>query len=178
MMGNLISLEFKVEPNGLVWVSQNNQVVGVRLPVTSSGTSSTNEFMNTAKQFSLILPASLQIAQQNGDITVLNSESPPAAVILATSQAMPDLEQSVKAVVNQLDPSFVQKPDNIRELPPLNGVVWTQYLYKIPGDQTLVALATKKGDTVFVVIVQVKTADLNAITPTINQLLLSYKILI
>ena len=176
--GSLIPLEFQTTPNGLTWIYQEERIVGVRLPSDSNNTGTSKEFKNAANQFSLTLPASLQITQQTPTFTVLESATPSAAVILATSQAMPDLEQSVKAVVNQLDPSFVQKPDNIRELPPLNGVVWTQYLYKIPGDQTLVALATKKGDTVFVVIVQVKTADLNAITPTINQLLLNYKILI
>ena len=99
-------------------------------------------------------------------------------MILATTPAKPDLEQSVKAVVNQFDPSFNQKPDNVRELPPLNGVVWTQYLYNIPGDQILVALATKQANTAFVMIVQLKTTDLNAFTPVVNQLLISYKILI
>ena len=178
VFGSLILLEFQIDSSGLVWVAQDGNVVGVRLPPNSSGTASSSEFTNAAKQFSLTLPASLQIAQQTPAFTVLESLTPPAAVILATTPAKPDLEQSVKAVVNQFDPSFNQKPDNVRELPPLNGVVWTQYLYNIPGDQILVALATKQANTAFVIIVQLKTTDLNAFTPVVNQLLMSYKILI
>lgn len=178
VFGSLILLEFQIDSSGLVWVAQDGSVVGVRLPLNSTSTASSSEFTNASMQFRLTLPASLQIAQQTPNFTVLESLTPPAAVILATTPAKPDLEQSVKEVVNQFDPSFNQKPDNVRELPPLNGVVWTQYLYNIPGDQILVALVTKKGNTAFIIIIQLKTADLNALTPVVNQLLMSYKILI
>jgi CubicO group peptidase (beta-lactamase class C family) len=178
VLGSLISLEFKIEPSGLVWVSQGGQVVGVRVPASSSTAPASSEFKNAANQYSFTLPTNLTLAQQTPNFSVFESSNPAATVITASTKAQTDLEQSVKVVVNQFDPGFKQKPDNIRELPAINGVVWTQYLYQLPNDQILVALAARKGDTAFVMIAQLKTADVSAFTPTINQLLSSFKILI
>jgi hypothetical protein len=177
-LGSLIVLEFQTDPSGLVWVYQDGQVVGVRVPASSSGAASSSEFKNMANQYSFTLPANLALAQQTPDFSVFQSANPAATVIVATTKAQADLEQSVKVVVNRFDPSFKQKPDDIRELPAINGVVWTQYLYQLPNDQILVALAARKGDTAFVMISQLKTADVGAFTPTINQLLSSFKIFI
>jgi CubicO group peptidase (beta-lactamase class C family) len=175
VMGSLVSLEFQTDPNGLVWVSQGGQVVGVRVP---AGTPASSEFKNAANQYSFTLPTNLTLAQQTPNFSVFESSTPAATVITASTKAQTDLEQSVKAVVNQFDPSFKQKPDNVRALPPVNGIVWTQYLYQIPNDQIVVALAAKKGDTAFVIVAQLKATDVGALTPTINQLLSSFKILI
>ncbi len=177
VLGSLISLEFQIDPSGLVWVYQDGQVVGVRVP-TSSTTPASSEFKNAGNQYSFTLPANLSLAQQTPNFSVFQSANPAATVIVATTKTQADLEQSVKVVVDQFDPSFKQKPDNVRELPAINGVVWTQYLYQLPNDQILVALAAVKGDTAFVVIVQLKTADVGAFTPSINGLLSSFKILI
>jgi Beta-lactamase len=178
VLGSLISLEFQTDPSGLVWVWQDGQVVGARVPASSSGTPSSTEFKNAANQYSFTLPSNLTLAQQTPDLSVFQAANPAATVIVATSKAQPDLEQSVKAVVNQFDPSFKQNPDNVRVLPAINGVVWTQYIYQLPNDQILVALAARKGETAFVMVVQLKTADVGAFTPTINLLLSSFKILI
>jgi CubicO group peptidase (beta-lactamase class C family) len=178
VMGSLVPLEFQIDPSGLVWLYQDGQVVGVRVPANLSTTSSSTEFKNTGNQYSFTLPANLTLAQQTPNFSVFESSTPAATVITATTQAQTDLEQSVKAVVNQFDPSFKQKPDNVRELPAINGVVWTQYLYQIPNDQMVVALAAKKGDTAFVIVAQLKATDVGALTPTVNQLLSSFKILI
>jgi CubicO group peptidase (beta-lactamase class C family) len=175
VLGSLVSLEFQTDPNGLVWVSQGGQVVGVRVP---AGTPASSEFKNAANQYSFTLPTNLTLAQQTPNFSVFESSTPAATVITASTKAQTDLEQSVKAVVNQFDPSFKQKPDNVRALPPVNGIVWTQYLYQIPNDQIVVALAAKKGDTAFVIVAQLKATDVGALTPTINQLLSSFKILI
>jgi hypothetical protein len=139
---------------------------------------SSTEFKNTANQYSFTLPTNLTLAQQTPNFSVFQSAKPAATVIVATTKANSDLEQSVKAVVGQFDPSFKQKPDNVRELPAINGVVWTQYLYQLPNGEILVALAARKADTAFVIVSQLKAADVNAFTPTINQLLSSFKILI
>ena len=178
VMGSLVPLEFKIDPSGLVWVYQDGQVIGVRVPASSSTAPASSEFKNTASQYSFTLPTNLSLAQQTPNFSVFESSNPAAAVIVATTKAQADLEQSVKAVVNQFDPSFRQKPDNTRELPAINGVVWTQYLYQIPNDQILVALAARKGDTAFVIVAQLKATDVGALTPTINGLLSSFKILI
>jgi CubicO group peptidase (beta-lactamase class C family) len=178
VMGSLVPLEFKIDPSGLVWVSQDAEVVGVRVPESSSAIPASSEFKNTANQYSFTLPTNLTLAQQTPNFNVFESSNPAAAVIVATTKTQADLELSVKAVVGQFDPSFKQKPDNIRELPPVNGIVWTQYLYQLPNDQILVALAAIKGDTAFVIVAQLKTADVGAFTPTINQLIRSFKILI
>lgn len=178
VMGLLIPLEFKIDPSGLFWVYQDGQLIGVRVPASSSTVPASSEFKNTANQYSFTLPANLTLAQQTPNFSVFESSTPAAAVIVATTKAQTDLEQSVKAVVGQFDPSFKQKPDNVRELPAINGVVWTQYLYQLPNDQILVALAARKGDTAFVIVTQLKAADVGAFTPTINQLLSSFKILI
>ncbi len=177
-LGSLISLEFKIEPSGLIWVSQGGQVVGVRVPASSSGAPASSEFKNAANQYSFTLPTNLTLAQQTPNFSVFESSTPAATVIIATSKAQSDLQESVKTVVNQFDPSFKQKPDNVRELPAINGVVWTQYLYQLTSDQILVALAARKGETAFVMIAQLKTTDVGAFTPTINQLIGSFKILI
>jgi CubicO group peptidase (beta-lactamase class C family) len=178
VMGSLVALEFKIDPSGLIWILQDGQVVGARVSVSSSGGASSSEFKNTENQYSLTLPANLTLAQQTPNFSVFESSNPAATVITATTKAQADLEQSVKAVVNQFDPNFKQKPDNTRALPPVNGIVWTQYLYQLPKDQILVALAARKGDTAFVIVAQLKTADVGALTPTINQLLSSFQILI
>jgi CubicO group peptidase (beta-lactamase class C family) len=177
-LGNLISLEFKLQPNGLVWVYQDDQPVGVRLPSAPGGTATIKELSDPAKTYSLSLPASLQVVRQTEKFAVMQSAAPEATVIVATTKSQPELEASVKAVLNQFDPNFKQTPNDIRQLPTLNGIVWTQYVYRLPGDQTLVAVATSKGDTTFVIVVQLKTADLNALVPTINEMLMSFKILI
>jgi CubicO group peptidase (beta-lactamase class C family) len=181
VLGTLVALEFQIDPSGLVWILQDGTVVGARMPASSSSsmpTPASVEFTNTANQYSLTIPGDLTFAQQTPNFSVFQSAKPEATVIVATSKAQSDLEQSVKTVVNQFDPSFKQKPDNVRELPLINGVTWTQYIYQLPNDQILVALAARKGNTAFVIITQLKTADLNAFTPTVNQLLLSFKILI
>ncbi len=178
VMGSLEPLEFKIDPSGLVWVYQDGQVVGVRVPASSSTAPASSEFKNTASQYSFSLPTNLTLAQQTPNFSVFESATPAAAVIVATTKSQSDLEQSVKAVVNQFDPSFKQKPDNVRELPAINGVVWTQYLYQLPNDQILVALAARKAETAFVIVAQLKAADVNAFTPSLNQLLSSFKILI
>ncbi len=178
VLGSLISLEFQIDPSGLVWILQDGNVVGVRVPANLSTAPASSEFKNTANQYSFTLPTNLSLAQQTPNFSVFQSATPAATVIVATTKAQSDLEQSVKTVVGQFDPSFKQKPNNIRELPAINGVVWTQYLYQLPNDQILVALAARKGDTAFVMIAQLKTADVGAFTPTINQLLSSFKILI
>ncbi len=174
--GFFLLLEFQIAPNGFVWLVQDEQVVGVKIPSQTSSQPKTT-LTDNKNTFSVVLPASIEVVQSTPSFIVAQSDNPQAAFLFNVSPAKTTLEESALAFIKQLEPSFNLKPSQTSSLPAINGIVWTQILYALPDNQTLAIFATKKGNSVYIVAVQAETKDLAALTPAIQQILSSYKIL-
>ncbi len=172
--GNYIFLEFKPSADGLVWMYQDKQVVGVKIPTTTSAAKTLTDAKN---RFSTVLPNNVEVVQTTPNFIVAQSEKPAGTFLFNVSEAKTTLEETALGFIKTLDPSFNIKPSQSSKLPAINGVVWTQILYTLPQNQTFAVFATQKGSSVYMVAVQAETKDLPALTPAIEQILSSYKIL-
>ncbi len=174
--GFILVLKFEISPNGFIWLIQDDQVVGVKTP-NAAAASQPTILTDSQNRFSTVLPDGLQIAQTTPQFTVVQSDKPEAAFLFTVTQAKATLEETAKAFIQILDPSFNLKPSQSSILPAINGIVWTQILYTLPNAQTLAVFATQKGNNVHMVVVQAETKNLPALTPAIEAILSSYKIL-
>jgi CubicO group peptidase (beta-lactamase class C family) len=175
--GFILILEFQISPNGFIWIIQDEQVVGVKIPTTSVSSQPTTTTLTDSKnRFSTVLPDGLQIVQTTPQFTVVQSDKPEAAFLFNVSEAKATLEETAVGFIKQLEPSFNLKPIQTTNLPAINGIVWTQIIYELPDNQTLVVFATQKGNSVYIIAVQADTNDFAALTPALNQILLNYKI--
>jgi CubicO group peptidase (beta-lactamase class C family) len=176
--GFFLLLEFQISANGMTWLIQDDQVVGVKIPGTNQAATPVTTMLTDSKnQYSTVLPAGLQVVQTTSQFTVVQSDSPEAAFLFNVSEAKASLEETALAFIKQLEPNFNLKPSQNSNLPAINGIVWTQMLYALPNNQTLAVFATQKGNNMYLVAVQAETKNLNALTPYIQQILSSYKIL-
>jgi CubicO group peptidase (beta-lactamase class C family) len=176
--GTLVELEFQPAANGVVWLYQDGVVAGVRVPAPNSSVpSSPTELRDPQGRFSATLPAG-QVSTQNANgFSVVEYKNPDAVFVLTSGNALTSLPASVTALLRQLDPSFNLEPTRTDVLPALNGIVWTQLLYTLPGNQTLAVLATQRGNRVYLIAVQTETRNLNAVASLLQQIASSYKIL-
>ncbi|NJK43030.1 MAG: beta-lactamase family protein [Pleurocapsa sp. SU_196_0] len=176
--GTSVEIEFQPAASGVVWLYQDGVVAGVRVPTPNSGVpSSPTELRDAQGRFSANLPAG-QVSTQNANgFSVVEYKNPDAVFVLTSGNALTSLTSSVTALLRQLDPSFNLEPTRTDVLPALNGIVWTQLLYTLPGNQTLAVLATQRGNRVYLIAVQTETRNLNAVAPLLQQIASSYKIL-
>jgi hypothetical protein len=54
--------------------------------------------------------------------------------------------------------------------------MWTQLIYPAPGGQLSIALVRLEGDTAYFVGLVAAQADLPALTPALNQILLTFQV--
>ncbi len=174
--GFILLLEFQISPSGYVWLVQDGGVVGVKVP-NALGSSLPKTTTLTDNRFSTVLPTGLEIVQTTPNFTVVQSDAPEAGFLFSVLPAKATLEETAFGFIKQFDPSFNLKPSQSTILPAIAGVTWTQILYALPNNQTLAVFVTQKGSSVYLVAVQAQTKDLPALTPTIQAILSSYKIL-
>ncbi len=172
---SLIELEFRNGANAIMWLYQQGKLVGVRLP--SGAPIASSELRDPNGRYRLTLPTGQTAVNNAANFTVVEYANPDAAFLFMAGDAKATLEASVESLVRRLDASFDIKPAQTTKLPPLNGVTWTQLLYPLPGGQTLAVLATQQGNSVYVIAVQAKTGDLNALAGKLQQIASSYQIL-
>jgi CubicO group peptidase (beta-lactamase class C family) len=174
--GQVIELEFKESSNGVIWLYQGGELAGVRTPkATSSPTVAAKEVKDSQGRYSAMLPSALKIVQTTPNFTIAQSDAPKATFVLSAGEAKANLETSVLVLLKQVDSSFDLKPTRTDQLPVMGGVTWTQFLYTLPGGQTLAVVATERNKTVYMVAVQALTKDINAAAPFLNQIISSYK---
>lgn len=173
----LIVLEFQPAANGMVWLYQGGQIVGVKVPSTATAAAAPKTLTDSQNRFSATLPSGLEVVQTTPQFIVTQSDKPASVFLFNVSAAKATLEETALGFIKILDPNFNLKPAQTSSLPAINGVVWTQILYSLPQDQTLAVFATQKGSSVYMVVVQADTKDLQALTAWIGQILSSYKIL-
>ncbi len=180
-VGAVILLRFQPLPDGSVWLYQDDQAVGFRVagptvtPASSAG--QTTAFQDPQGRFSLSLPAGVRLIRQQSDFSLAQIDAQQAALVFLTGDFDTNLETSVRGLLRRIDPGFKLAPAQTNALPEVNGIVWTQFLYPLPGDQTLVVLATHKENSVYAIALQAKTGDLHALSGTLQQIAASYKIL-
>lgn len=167
-----VVVRFQTDAQGTITVYQQGVQIaqrlgpGVQLP----------EYKDPQGRFSVVLPQGLS-QQQQGDHVLLTSANPPAAVILMALDAGSNpLRTNVAQFLRRRDATFNQDPVSATDTPPINGVVWTQFLYVLPGEQLLAVLATQQNGTMYLILLQAKQAYIAALTPLVQSLLLAYKI--
>ena len=172
---SLIEVEFRNGMNGIMWLYQQGELVGVRLP--SGAPAASSELRDPNGRYRLTLPTGQTAVNNAPSFTVVEYANPNAAFMFMTGDAKATLEASIETLIRQVDAGFNIKPAQTTKLPPLNGIAWTQLLYPLPGEQTLAVLATQQGSTVYVIAVQAKTGDLNALAGKLREIVSSYQIL-
>ncbi len=167
--GSVIS--FTRDAQGTITVYQNGVQIAQRL---GQGVQQ-SEYKDPQGRFTVAIPPGL-VPQSRGDLLLLISANPSAAFVLGAMPAAVSLDSAVKSFVQQLDPSFSLEPVGTQPLPPIGGVSWTQYLYQLPGDQVLGVAVAQQNNTSYFILVQARSADLQALTPTFQSLLLNFRI--
>lgn len=168
--GSLV--RFATDAQGTITVTQDGRQIAQRLgPGVQPAT-----YKDPAGRFTATIPHGLAV-QPQGDLVTLSSATPPGTFLLtALDSAGQSLSDSVTQLLRTLDPTFDRQPAGSTVFPPVNGAVWTQYLYTLPGDQTLAVLATQHHGTTYFVLLQAKSANLDALTPTLQALVFSFQI--
>lgn len=165
-------ITFKTDPNGTITVYQNGVQIAQRLGEGVQGA----EYKDPKGRFTVAIPQGLAVKQQ-GDLVLLQSANPPGVFILTAADAGSNtLQDNVTRFLKTLDPTFNLQPSSVQVLPPLGGVTWTQYLYQLQGDQVVAVVAAQQNGTAYFILAQAKSADLQALSPTFQSLLLNFKI--
>jgi CubicO group peptidase (beta-lactamase class C family) len=168
--GSVIS--FKTDPNGTITIYQDGAQIAQRLGKDVKST----QYNDPRGRFAATIPPGLTVSQQ-GDLAVLQSANPPGVFILTARPAgNNNLQDDVTAFLKSLDPTFNQQPTDVQPLPSINEVAWTQYIYRVPGDQVVAVVATQQNGTTYFVFAQAKSADAQALSPTFQTLLLGFQI--
>lgn len=166
------TFEFKTDQNGTVLLYQE----GNNIAQKPGKDVKTTEYKDPQSRFSATIPADVTM-ESSGDMAVIHATNPAGTFLLtAIESGGDDLPTSVKKILNKLDPSFNLSPSAIQNLPLPDGRTWTQYLYQLPGDQSVAVVAVKDKANVYIVLGQAKNADIPALTPIFNSLLTGFKI--
>jgi CubicO group peptidase (beta-lactamase class C family) len=126
-------------------------------------------------RFSLRAPKGL-VAQTFGNNLIFALTNPNGAVLFAASQAKDDPLEVITAWVQQFDPSFTLKPSVTTRFTAANGLVWQQYEYPLPSDQTFVVRAMAQDGVLYHMAYQMKTADRDAIEQIADDLLATFAV--
>ena len=166
------TFEFKTDQNGTVLLYQE----GNNIAQKPGKDVKTTEYKDPQGRFSATIPAGVTM-QTSGDMAIIHATNPAGTFLLtAIESGSDDLLASVKKVLNKLDPGFNLLPGATQALAQPDGRTWTQYLYQLPGDQSLAVVAIKDKTNVYIVLGQAKNADIPALTPIFNSLLTGFKI--
>jgi CubicO group peptidase (beta-lactamase class C family) len=166
------TFEFKTDQNGTVLLYQE----GNNIAQKPGKDVKTTEYKDPQGRFSATIPADATM-QTSGDMAAIHVTNPAGTFLLtAIESGSDDLQASIKKVLTRLDPSFNLTPSATQALPLPDGRTWTQYLYQLPGDQSLAVVAVKDKANVYLVLGQAKNADIPALTPLFNSLLTGFKI--
>jgi hypothetical protein len=170
--GSVSVITFKTDPNGTITIYQSGVQIAQRL---GKGVQAA-EYKDPKGRFTVTIPQGLAVKQE-GDLVLLQSANPPGVFILTAADAGANsLQDNVTRFLKTLDPTFNLQPASVQALPPLGGVTWTQYLYQLEGDQVVAVVAAQQNGTTYLILGQAKSADLQALSPTFQSLLLSFKI--
>jgi CubicO group peptidase (beta-lactamase class C family) len=165
-------IEFKTDANGTVLLYQQGNNIAQKLGKNAK----TTEYKDPQGRFSAVLPIGTSL-QTQGEMAIVHSTNPGGVFVLtAVSASSDDLLADTRQVLNKLDPSFNLAPVATQNLPMADGRTWTQYLYQLPNDQSVVVVAVKDKGTVYVILGQAKNSDVPALTGTFSALLAGFKI--
>lgn len=170
---NGIEFTFQAGANGKMTVLE----AGREIAHAFDGDAKAKTVADPKAQFTVSLPDGFT-AQPQGNMLKIQAQKPDALVWLtAAGVQTDDMRSSAKTTVkNVLDASFNLDPTDIRPVSTLNGLTWTQYLYKLPNNQTLAVEAARQNLTYYFVIFQAKEADMAALTPKLQSLVASFEI--
>lgn len=145
--------------------------------LTSNATPS--EYKDKLGRYSVMLPPNFKATEQ-GQLVIGQSVNPPGVLVIAAGPtAGHEVSETITALLKQFDPSFNLGPEKT-EVISVNSRDWTQLSYKLPGNQTLFAAATKQQtdqkELTFVLIMQAENEAIPALTPQFKQILESFKL--
>jgi CubicO group peptidase (beta-lactamase class C family) len=171
-------VNFKRDKDGSIsiYVGGGSAAQLVAQRVTSNATPS--EYKDKLGRYSVMLPPNFKATEQ-GQLVIGQSVNPPGVLVIAAGPtAGREASETITALLKQFDPSFNLGPEKT-EVISANGQEWTQLTYKLPGNQTLFAAATKQQtgqkDLTFVLIMQAENEVIPALTPQFKQILESFK---
>lgn len=165
-------VRFMTDAVGTITVTQDGVQIAQRLGPGVQPAA----YQDPQGRFTATIPHGLRV-QPQGDLLTLTATDPAGVFLLAAQDAGgKSLPDSVTHLLQTLDPTFDQPPASNNVFPPVDGIVWTQYVYTMPGDQTLAVLATQQHGTAYFVLLQAKSGDVPALTPTLQALVFGFKI--
>lgn len=132
-------------------------------------------YIDPEGRFTVEIPTELIIEPMDG--YVLGTTDAPASIFTfgARAYADEDLQASGLAFVQAHTPEFTGTPVDVRAIPLPNGTTWTQYIYAPSLVELVVVIGIRQGDHDYFITVRALSTDIQAITGTLNALLLSFQ---
>ncbi len=166
---------FKIDEQGTVSLYQDIGGQMISIAQRAGKGANTSLYKDPQGLFTATIPNGL-LVQQSAGLAVIQSPDPKGAFIMTAAPATGDtLEAAALKFNKNFDPSFNQKPDTTKEVKTTDGLIWTQFGYKLLSDQLLVITLTQQKNTIYLVLLQAKTADVEKLTPTLTALVDSIK---
>jgi CubicO group peptidase (beta-lactamase class C family) len=167
---------FKKDAEGTLTITlglgANAQVIAQRLGPNAKSV----EYKDPQGRFSVTFPSGF-IAQTQGDLGIVQSFNPAGIIVLgAVAAGTDDVNTVTVNFIKRFDSTFDLKPDSSGPLTTPDGRIWTETIYTLPRDQTLILDTFKQKDTVYIVLVQAKTADMKLLVQSRDPILSSFKV--
>ncbi|MFN8417810.1 MAG: serine hydrolase domain-containing protein [Anaerolineae bacterium] len=166
-----LQFTFNVAADGTVTLTQSvgGRDVEVARKLPQGSDSQTISYDDPQGKFTLTAPSDLVInTVQNFLLTQITD--PVGTIILGSTALDEDALITVLKWVQQFDPTFQMEPQTTTTYTDADGDNWQQFEFGLPSNQTLVTRALVKGDTVIIVLFQMKTVDRDAVEKVANQL--------
>jgi len=162
---------FEVDDRGTVTISQN----GVQIAVKAAEGVEIPTYSDPENRFSVTLDANLTV-EQLADYAVLTSSDPEGAFYLGIGETSDDQQASGLDFVHRFNPEFEGDPVDVLAVPLPSGLTWTQYIYLLEDQSLLVVLVLSQEGIDYFIALQGDTPTIQALTPTLNNLLLRFAI--
>ncbi|MDX1993964.1 MAG: serine hydrolase domain-containing protein [bacterium] len=165
-------LRFEIDEQGTVILYQDDSEIGRKL---GEGVE-VSTYEDPDGRYTVSLPDGFALETQE-NLIVLTSADQEGAYYLGTGETRDDQAASAAAFAQRFQPDFTGEAVDVRAIPLPSGIEWTQYIYVLPDGETLLAvLIATAGDTDYFIAVEGDQAQLQALTPGLNTMLLSFTI--
>ncbi len=166
---------FKTDDQGTITVYQTIGGQDINIAERRAQGVKTADFKDPNGLFTVAVPEGLTVQATQG-LAIIQSPDPRGVFILTGFPANgTDLQATTLKFIQNFDKTFDQKPDETSGVKAASGT-WTEFRYKLPSDQLLVVAVTQQQNTVYIVMLQAKTADAQKLMPTFTGLLETMKL--
>jgi hypothetical protein len=170
--GYFSQFNFDIAADGTITLYQEGQKIAQRLP--AGVTLAT--YADPQGRFTITIPLGLAQQATQPVATFVSADPLGVFTISATEASAETLTASAQVLVQLLHPDFTQAAVNQRDFQMPDGRTWTQYIYTVTADRSLVVLALREGSTDYFLSLEAANTAIQTLAGPLQELLLNLQI--